>query len=374
MPVPNARAADAPLDEPGARDAAVRVALVTPWQGPAGMFGLSCRMCSELAVAEINVGGGLLGRPVALHHVDGGADPGAVARDVQRLVRTSAVDAVVGWHISAVRRRLAPRVAAQVPYVYTALYEGGERTPGVLLTGETPANQLGPALEWMRTELGVRRWAVVGNDYVWPRASAAVAAQWARAHGVPIVDEVFVPLGTRDFTPVLRTLSRSSADGVLLLLVGEDAVHFNRAFADAGLDFRQTRLSTLMDETMLLASGERATRSLYSAAGYFEDLATVDALEFAGRFADRFGMAAPVPSSLGESCYEGMNLYAQLVRDAGSTRREDVLAASEQVRFGGARGEVVLHGGHVVQDVYIARAQDVHFEVVARLSTGVTET
>jgi urea transport system substrate-binding protein len=373
MPLPNVDALGVPLHERGGRDGAVRIALVTPWQGPAGMFGLSCRMCSELAVSEVNDDGGLLGRPVELHHVDGGADPGAVAREAQRLVRTGSVDAVVGWHISAVRRRLAPRIAAQVPYVYTALYEGGERTPGVLLTGETPANQLGPALEWMRTELGVRRWAVVGDDYVWPRASAAVAAQWARTHGTPIVDEIFVPFGTRDFSPVLRTLSRSSADGVLMLLVGEDAVHFNRAFAEAGLDFRQTRLSTLMDETMLLASGERATHSLYSAAGYFEDLATADALEFAGRFARRFGVAAPVPSSLGESCYEGMNLYAQLVRDAGSIRREDVLAASDEVRFGGARGETVLRRGHVVQDVYIARAQDVHFEVIARLSTGIRE-
>ncbi|NYD37043.1 substrate-binding domain-containing protein [Actinomycetospora corticicola] len=358
---------------PGTRDA-VQVGLVTPWQGPAGMFGLSCRMCAELAVAEINLDGGLLGRPVELHHVDGGADPGAVALEVQRLVRTNQVDAVVGWHISAVRRRLAPRIAAQVPYVYTALYEGGERTPGVLLTGETPANQLGPALEWMRTELGVRRWAVVGDDYVWPRASAAEAARWARAHDVPIVDEVYVPLGTRDFGPALRTLARGGADGVLVLLVGEDAVHFNRAFAAAGLDRWQTRLSTLMDETMLLASGERATRSLYSAAGYFEDLTTTDALEFGGRFAERFGATAPVPSSLGESCYEGMNLYAQLVRDAGTTGREEVLAVSEQVRFGGARGEVTLRRSHVVQDVYIARAQGVHFEVIARLSSGIRES
>ncbi|MCD2193660.1 substrate-binding domain-containing protein [Actinomycetospora endophytica] len=355
------------------REEAVRVALVTPWQGPAGMFGLSCRMCSELAVSEINLAEGLLGRALELHHVDGGADPATVAGDVDHLIRVGKVDAVVGWHISAVRRALAPRIAAEVPYIYTALYEGGERTPGVLLTGETPTNQLGPALEWMRTELGVRRWAIVGDDYIWPRASAAVATQWARAHDVPIVDEVFVPLGTHDFRPALRTLARSSADGVLLLLVGEDAVHFNRAFASAGLDYRQTRLSTLMDESMLLASGPPATRSLYSAAAYFEDLATADAMEFAGRYAGQFGTAAPVPSSLGESCYEGMNLYAQLVRDAGSVRRQNVLAASDRVRFGGARGEVTLRGSHVVQDVYIARAQDVHFEVIARLSSGVRE-
>lgn len=358
---------------PTALDDAVRLALVTPWQGPAGMFGLSCRMCSELAAAEINADGGLLGRPVDLHHVDGGAEPDAVAREVDQLVRTGEVDAVVGWHISAVRRRLAPRVAGQVPYVYTALYEGGERTPGVLLTGETPANQLGPALSWMREQLGVRRWAVVGNDYVWPRASATAAHRWARVHRAEITADLFVPLGTRDFSATLRELDRSGADGVLMLLVGEDAVHFNRAFADADMHFRHTRLSTLMDENMLLASGPRATRSLYAAAGYFEDLATSDALEFSGRYARRFGASAPVPSSLGESCYEGMNLYAGLVRRAGSVRREDVLAVSEDVRYGGPRGEIVLRGAHAVQDVYIACADEVRFDVVARLSSGVSE-
>ena len=351
---------------------AVRLALVTPAQGPAGMFGLSCRCSADLAASEINVDGGLLGRPVELQQVDGGSPPGTVAREVQRLVRTREVDGVVGWHISAVRRRLAPRIAAQVPYVYTALYEGGERTPGVFLTGETPANQLDPALGWMRSELGVRRWAIVGNDYVWPRSSAAAAHRWARAHRTEVTAETFVPLGTRDFGPVLRDLARSGADGVLMLLVGEDAVHFNRAFAAAGQHHLQTRLATLMDENMLLASGARATRSLYAAAGYFEDLATPEALDFAGRYARRFGPTAPVPSSLGESCYEGLRLYATLARRAGSIRRDDMLAVSEGLRYGGPRGEIALRGSHAVQDVYIARARDVHFDVVARLSSGVT--
>lgn len=362
------------LEEPTARDDAVRLALVTPWQGPAGMFGLSCRLCSELAVTEINTDGGLLGLPVELHHVDGGADPSRIAHEVMGLVRAGRVDAVVGWHISAVRRWLAPRIAGDVPYVYTALYEGGERTPGVLVTGETPTNQLDPALRWMRESLGVRRWAIVGNDYIWPRASAAAAHRWAHRHGMEITADLFTPLGTRDFDGMLRALARSGADGVLMLLVGEDAVHFNRSFAAAGLDLHQTRLSTLMDETMLLASGPTATRSLFAAAGYFEDLATADALEFAGRFARRFGVTSPTPSTIGESCYEGLNLYANLVRTAGSSARGDVLRVSEGARYRGPRGEVVLQRAHTVQDVYIARARGVHFDVVARLSSGAVES
>ncbi|GLZ48886.1 hypothetical protein Acsp06_50710 [Actinomycetospora sp. NBRC 106375] len=347
---------------------------MTPWQGSAGVFGLSCRMASELAVSEINDGGGLLHRRVALHHVDGGADPASVADEVQRLVRAGHVDAVVGWHISAVRRRIAPRIAGHVPYVYTALYEGGERTPGVIVTGETPKNQLGPALGWMREALRVRRWAIVGNDYVWPRASAAAAHRWARRHHAEITTDLFVPLGTRDFSSVLRDLARSGADGVLMLLVGEDAVHFNRAFAAAGMDLFQTRLTTLMDENMLLASGTRATHSLYVAAGFFEDLTTAAALDFTGRWARRYGVNSPTPSSLGESCYEGLNLYTAMVRRAGTVAREDLLAVSEGLHYDGPRGEVYVERGHTVQDVYIAEARGVEFDVVARLSSGFVES
>jgi urea transport system substrate-binding protein len=352
----------------------VRLALVTPGRGPAGVFGLSCRMCSELATREINAAGGLLGRRLELVHVDGGALPHQVAREVRLLVNQGGVRAVAGWHTSAVRRWLAPRIGHRVPYIYTALYEGGERTPGVLLTGETPASQLGPALGWMAAELGLRRWFVVGNDYVWPRASAAAAGRWARANGVCICGAAYVPLGWRDFQPVLEKVIRSGASGVLMLLVGQDAVHFNRDFARAGLDTEMVRMSTLMDENMLLASGACGTRNLFATSGYFDNLATGESLDFVGRYARAFGHEAPVPSSLGESCYEGLLLYASLVRRAGTVAREDLLGVAEGTRYEGPRGVVQIRGSHAVQDVYLARADRLEFDVLARLSSGVVET
>ena len=33
-------------------------------------------------------------------------------------------------------------------------------------TGETPSRQLLPAMRWLHRENGVRRWCIVGNDYV----------------------------------------------------------------------------------------------------------------------------------------------------------------------------------------------------------------
>lgn len=92
---------------------------------------------------------------------------------------------------------------------------------------------------------------------------------------------------------MLRRIEHADADGVLMLLVGSDAVRFNRAFAASGLDQRCLRLSTLMDENMLMASGPETTGDLFSTVSFFASLANQDTLDFHGRYADRFGCEAP---------------------------------------------------------------------------------
>lgn len=357
-------------DEPRSADTrseALDVALVIPLHGPAGMCGPSAELCAQLAVEEINAEQGVLGRPLRLTVVDGAAAPQHVADDVEALVRSGRVEAVVGWHISAVRQAVAPRVASQVPYVYSALYEGGERTPGVFLTGETPGLQLRPAIRWFVQTLGVRRWTVVGDDYVWPRRSAERARRYVQECGATLVDEVFVPLGTADFTSALRRLECSDGDAVLMLLVGDDAVRFNRQFAERGLDGQCVRLSPLMTEDMLLASGADATRGLYSVAGYFEALLTASSMDFGARFTRRFGAEAPALNSLGESCYEALRLLSELVTRAGSTDVSTVCSIADSVGYEGARGSLTLRDNHVVQPIYLARADGLEFTVLTTL-------
>ena len=345
----------------------LHVGLVIPLQGPAGMFGPSCEASAQLAVDEANRECGVLGRPVRLVVVDGGQRPDRVADEVDSLISAGAIDAVTGWHISAVRQAVAPRTVGRVPYVYTALYEGGERTPGVFLTGETPDLQLYPAMRWMGDALGIRRWFIVGDDYVWPRTSAVAARAYAERLGEEICGESYVRLGAEDFDAVLQRIERARPDGVLMLLVGEDAVQFNRAFAARGLDERIVRLSPLMDENMLLATGAEGTAGLYAAAGFFESLGTESSLQFLAGYTRTHGVLAPAATSLGESCYEGLRLLAELWRRGGSTELRDVCAAAETAGYDGPRGAVHLADRHLRQRIYVARADGLDFEVLAQL-------
>lgn len=352
---------------PPVRRDTIDVALVIPFNGSAGIYGPSCMACAELAIAEVNDGSGVLGRPIRLIPVDGSRPPAQVAADIAALLSVGAIDAVTGWHISPVRQAVARVTADRVPYVYGPLYEGGERTPGLFLTGETPSRQLLPAMDWMKTEYGIDRWILIGNDYIWPRQTGFAARLHARAQGNPLIDEIYLPLGTGDFTEAIRQVDSSGAAGVLLLLVGGDGVAFNRQFASAGFAASVPRLSPHVEENMLMASGSESNGGLFAAAGYFEALNTTAGAEFSSRYYAHFGAAAPALNSIGESCFEAITLLIALAARAGSLRIPDMMAAAHGMTYISPRGEVTLRGNQLAQDVYVAEAIGLEFEIRDRI-------
>ena len=311
---------------------------------------------------------GVLGRPIEFEIIDAGLPAPEVARQVRGLVDGGRIDGLTGWHISSVREAVAPVTQGRIPYVYTSLYEGGESRPGVFCTGETPDGQIAPALTWFRNELGMRRWHIVGSDYIWPRRSARAASRFARSLGLDVVSSRFIRFGAERFAAVLDGIERGpAADGVLMFLVGQDAVRFNRQFAGRGLDAELTRVAPLMEENMLLASGAEATRNLYAAAGYFRSLATGNSLDFVGDYTATFGPDAPPLNNQGESCYEGITLLTSLFTAANDTSIDAVLRVSDGLGYDGPRGAMELRSGHLSQTVYLAKAGAADFDVLTAL-------
>lgn len=348
--------------------ARLRVAFVVPLQGPTGIYGPSCLACGELAAEQLNAGDGIAGREVELVVVDGGRHPEVVAADVDALVSSGSVEAVAGWHISAVRQAITRRVGGRVVYAYAAMHEGHDDTPGVFMLGERPINQLLPAAAWMREQLGVGRWAVVGNDYVFPRVTGATARAALADTASRIVSETYLPLGTTDFDDVLEAVGDEAADGVIMLLMGQDAVHFNRQFAHRGLDERLVRLSPAVEENTLLAGGAGAHRDLYAAAAYFDALDTVESHELAQAYRRRFGPWAPALNAVGESCYEALWFLGRLGRRCGTVDVNAVEAFGSGTFYDGPRGLMRLDGNLLDQDVYLARAEGLEFRIEEQIA------
>ncbi|MEV6301171.1 substrate-binding domain-containing protein [Actinoplanes sp. NPDC051861] len=342
---------------------AVRIGVVVPTSGTLGLLAPSAVNCAVLAAAELNAAGGILGKPVELTLIDGGRAPAAVAAEVADLISADALAAVVGTHASDVRLALMGVLGGRVPYVFTPPYEGGERTPGVFLLGETPQRQLRPALDRLLAARA-RRWLLLGNDYVWPRRVNEVARRHLRRAGAGVVGERYVPLGGADAAALVDQVLAARVDAVLLTLVGSDLVAFNRVFAESAGAGRVARVCAALEENGLLGAGGDGTGELYAAMGYFAGLATDTALAFAERYTARFGSDAPVLNGHGEGTYDGVRLLAALAGRAGCLDAPVLDAVAEGTRVTGGRGTFELRDRHAVQPVYVARADGLDFEVI----------
>jgi len=349
--------------------AEVKLGVLVPDSGPAGLFGPSARQAAQLAADDINASGGINGEPVELRFADVGVPPAQAVEAVQRLWRAEGVQGFVGMHDSAVRAAIVGQLRGQVPYIYTAVYEGGECAPGTWVTGETPAQQLAPVIPWLAENEAASKWYLIGNDYNWPRDTNAAAQAIIAASGGEVVGEEYVPLGSSDFDASLGRIRSSGADAVLVTLVGGDSVGFNIAYAAFGLDAQALRLGTLIEENTIAGIGAANAGRLFASMGYFANIESDAARAYSDRIAAEFGASAAQPNGMGQSVYDGMMLMAALGNAAGSLDTAAITAIADGTGYTSARGEAVLEGNHVAQTIYLADGSSGGFEVVASFDT-----
>ncbi|MBH0780631.1 substrate-binding domain-containing protein [Nocardia bovistercoris] len=346
-------------------EATLEIINIVPRRGPAGIIAPSCDAATALAVHEINSGTGILGRELRVTTIDGGRCPQVVANEVSALLATGMVHAITGCHASSVRRAVATANAGRVPYLFATAHEGLDEQPGVFLLGEHPASHTLAAVRWLRREYGVRRLAIIGSDYIWPRETAR-AVRRSLPDPADIVLEQFVPIGAADFRSFLREPALDRADCVLILLVGAEIAHFNRQFAAAGRT--APRLSPATDENVLLAGGPDANRDLYVPSSFFLSDRLPDGLARRIRYRRMHGDFAPALTSFGNAVYEGMHALRAIAESVRSLHVPDLHRAfTTGVRFHTPGGLRDFHGNQAVQPCYLARAAGVGFAVVDRI-------
>lgn len=343
----------------------IKIGVLVPDSGPAGLFGPSTRNAATLAATAINAGGGINGEPIELVFADVGVPPAEAAQAALRLWKGEGVQAFVGMHDSAVREALVGRFAGQVPYVYTPVYEGNACAPGLYVTGETPSQQLAPVIPHLMEKEGVSKWYLIGHDYNWPRDTNALAKTYISDAGGTVVGEEYVPFSVSEFDSSLQRIKDSGADAVLITLVGGGSVGFNVAFAGFGLNEQALRLGTLIEENTLAGIGADNADRLYSTAGYFSAIETDAAAAFARDYAAAFGADAPLLNGLGQSAYEGLMLLDALAEKAGSLDVAAMDAAAEGTAWQTPRGDNTLVGRHMAQTIYLANGTGGTFRIEA---------
>ncbi|MFR9805359.1 ABC transporter substrate-binding protein [Pseudonocardia sp. RS010] len=356
--------AHAPAGSPGAARAAAgpRIGLLTSKSGPGSLFAAATENMATLALEEINADGGVAGGPVELLAADDATDPATGVLEALRLVR-SGCSTLFLMTTSATYAAVSAALAdAGVLVVQSHMNEGGGENRLRIRLGERPAGQLAAAAAPMMRAAGGRRWFLAGNDYVWPREVNAAARVILPAVGARLVGERYAPLGTEDFTPIVEAIATSGADVVLNGFVGADAAGFERQCHAMGLRERTLSLGPAMDEVTLERVGAPAARGIHGVSGYFQQLATDRNGTLLQRYRAAFGPWAPPLSTLTESVFEALHMWAAAARRARTTDPARVADEMRVGRFEFPRGTVTLDGtDRVQQRLYLAEAHGAGF-------------
>jgi urea transport system substrate-binding protein len=324
--------------------------------GSANIFAAASENLARMAVEELNAVNGFGTSDVQLHVGDDGTNPSMGAAELVRLSRLGC-RVVITNVTSATFRKLRP-IARRlgILLIYTPVNEGGSSGPEVFRLGERPGGQLRGAIPRLMRLTDAKNWFLVGNDYSWPRATHRQARGVIEKRGGRVVGEQYKPLGSRDFSGLLGAIEASGAPLVISTFVGADEVAFEQQFYSAGLRSRTQTLALAMDESTCEHIGVAASHGVWTSFGYFQSLEMRSNRDFLARYRTRFGNGAPPTSSISESVYEAVHIYAAAVRDASSgdvTRIKGRLDAG--ISFSGPRGFVRAGAGGLRQAMFLGR-------------------
>lgn len=337
--------------------------------GPMAVSERSMVDAEKMAIDEINAAGGLLGRPVRWVIADGASDPATFRQQAEWLIRDRRVVAIFGCWTSASRKSVLPVV--QDPQhdhllVYPMAYEGLEQSRNVIYTGAAPNQQITPAVQWCHDQLAARRFFLVGSDYIWPHCVNAIAADQIKGLGAEVAGETYVPFGSRDVDAAVRAIAAAKPDVILSSVVGDSAVAFARSLREAGIRPESTPVLTFaIAEDELRAAGADMVGN-YAAWCYFQSLEREENRTFVRNFKTRYG-ADRTTSDVIVAAYDSVHLWAQAVREAGTTDVRQVRNAMRHQSLAAPEGIIAVDPDtqHTWRPVFIGRARpDGQFDIV----------
>ena len=318
-----------PLERAFAQGTPIKLGSILDNSGNLDAYGKPMVMATQLAVEEINAAGGLLGRKVEVVQYDSQSDIALYTKYAQQLVRDDKVDVVHGGITSASREAIRQVFRrADTLYFYNVLYEGGVCDRNCFVTGTTPAQVMEPIVEIATKQWGKKVY-VLAADYTYGQITAKWLAHYVKQRGGTVLKTDFFPLDVADFGSTIAKIQQEKPDFVCAALVGGAHMSFFRQWAASGMNKKIPLCSTTFgvgNEQLALSPAEGD--GILIAGNYSQEDPSPANKEFLAKWAKRFGDTKAI-HEIAVSQYQGIKLWAEAVKKAGSLDRAKMLAALE---------------------------------------------
>ena len=169
----------------------------------------------QMLVDEQNKKGGVLGKKIEAVVVDPASNWPLFAEKARELISKDKVRAIFGCWTSVSRKSVLPVVEELNGILfYPVQYEGEESSKNVFYTGAAPNQQAIPAVDYLLKQ-GVKRWALVGTDYVYPRTANKILEAYLKSKGFNDEDIMisYTPFGHSDWQSIVSDIKKFGTAG-----------------------------------------------------------------------------------------------------------------------------------------------------------------
>lgn len=345
------RAAPAMAAEP------IRIGMPIGLSGANSVVAPSVVQAAQLAIAEINAKGGVLGRPLELMVADDGSGADGAVKAFNALLFQQKADVIITMETSAARNGGLPVISrARTPFIYTSSYEGRSCNPYLFCNGWVPEQQVPPMIDYFRTEKSARNFFLVGSDYAFGRGMLGFTRRHIEANGGTVVGEEYLPMDATDWTSVLSKLRSAKPDALISSTAGgAPNVTLTKQLRASGIDVLFGNLG--VDEGTAQSIGADSV-GVYMSQSYLTGLDNPENEAFKAGLRRMFGAETRTPNDLSVPQYDGVYLYKAAIERAGSPDKAKVVEALSQVSFKGPRGVIQMNRQrHAPLTMYLGQMQ-----------------
>lgn len=285
----------------------------------------------EMAVEEINAGGGVIGRKLELITRDDNSNPGDAVRAAEELISREQIDVLTGALLSNIGLALTD-FAKQKKFFYLAsepltdkvTWQNGNRYTFRLRTNTYMQTAM---LVPEAAKLKKKRWAIVYPNYEYGQSAAITfkALLKAAQPGVEFVGEQAPPLGKVDAGSVVQALADAKPDAIFNVLFGPDLSKFVREGNTRGLFQGREVVSLLTGEPEYLDPLKEEAPNGWIVTGYpWYGIQTPEHKAFFLAYKARFNDNPRLGSVIG---YSTIKSIAEGIKKAKGVETEKLITA-----------------------------------------------
>ncbi len=311
-------------------DESVKVGYVTSLSGVYAALGENEIRGGEMATAEINDAGGILGQPLELLVEDDTGTTDVGVQKLRKLIERDNVNYSVGAVSSGVSLALS-QVANQFGKLHIVCGGHADSITGsdckwstfrIPTNGNMEANAIGQVLA---EKFGLN-WYITTPDYAYGWSLQEAFTRVNENLGGTIVGADRIPLGTSDYSAVLLKVAQAQPDVFLVFQAGEDAIAILTQISQFGLDKQMAVAGGLQEWENIVALPEAARIGWWTFEWYYKQPDVPEVADFVARYNERYGLNPTARSWFG---YASLHSIALAAEKAGSLDSVAVAQAME---------------------------------------------